>query len=113
MDIQTFIAQKEAEIQAAIEEYEATKQDLEAEIKEAEQLRDNKIAKLQQERSDAIMKEKLKQFPKELVENHKTCSVCGGNMRPYQFMEGETVVKAWACQAGGLQEGHDLIRIEK
>jgi len=111
MDTKKFIHGKNLEIEKVTIVFEETRQRLLDELRAGEHARDELINKLSAERDEAALKEKLKGFPTELVENHKTCAVCGELMRPFQYMEGETIVKAWACRVGSLQENHDLIRI--
>jgi hypothetical protein len=111
MKIQELIKQKDDGVKAAVEAFEKTKARLMAEILQAEQERDQMIEHLRAERDDAMLKEKLKEYPAKLISEHINCSICGGLMRPFKFMENEKVVKAWACQYGGLSETHDLIRV--
>lgn len=111
MDAKQLIADKNTAIEQTNQEYEKSRRKLLDQLDALTRQRDETIAKHQQERDEAALQEKLKQFPAELVNNHKTCSVCGEVMRPYQFMEGEKIVKAWACRSGSLQGDHDLIRI--
>lgn len=111
MDTKKLIADKNAAIEQVAKDYEFEKQKLLDQLDQLTRARDETITKHQQERDEAALQEKLKQFPAELVNNHKTCSVCGEIMRPYQFMEGDKIVKAWACRFGSLQGDHDLIRV--
>lgn len=111
MDIKDFVKQKNDAIQAAAAEHEKTRLRLEAELVASEQARDRLVEKLSAERDEAVLKEKLKAFPKALVDDHKTCSICGDLMRPFQIMQDGKLVKIWACRAGNLQENHDLIRV--
>ena len=111
-NLQALVSQIDAEIRQTAAECEATRQQLLADITAAERARDKKIAELSARRDAEVLKEKLKDYPATLVNNHKTCAMCGGLMRPYRYMEGEKIVKAWACQAGGLSDpNHDLIRV--
>lgn len=111
MDTKQFIIDKNLEIKKAGDDFEAIRQRLAEELNQATQTRDTLIAELSKQRDEAALAEKLSQFPAELVQNHLTCSVCGEKMRPFEFMEDGTRVKAWACAVGSLQPNHDLIRI--
>lgn len=94
LDLQEYIEKARAEIQAVMQEGNEI------------------IFRLQQEGDALALAEKLKQFPAELVANHKTCSVCGAEMRPFSVAEnGGKITKAWACQDGHLQPNHDLVFI--
>src|SRR5688500_838605 len=48
-----------------------------------------KVTGLQAERDALALAEKLKSFPKELVEGHKFCQVCGAEMRPFIYVTGD------------------------
>lgn len=109
--LQEILSKKDEEIEQVKLACENEKAELEKQIIEVEQKRDRLVEKLRAERDAVVMKEKLKAFPAELVNNHKTCSICGAEMRPFNFVEGDKVVKAWACQAGNLSALHDLIRV--
>lgn len=111
MSAKTIIEQKEKDIKKAVEDFAKVQARLVAELAEAEQKRDEKILKIREEIRAIAMEEKLKAFPAVLVKEHKICSVCQGEMRPFQIMEGEAVARYWACQFGGLQDSHDLIRV--
>lgn len=109
--LQTTLEKIDADVEKIGLDFKAKKEQLENQILQAEQERDKQITDLRAKRDEIVLKEKLKEYPAELVNNHKTCSICGGLMRPFKYMEGEKVAKAWACQAGGLSESHDLIRV--
>lgn len=111
MNIQEILQQKENEIRLAELDYQAERQALMDKIAQAEKRRDEKVLKLSAERNELAMKEKLKAYPAELVNNHKTCSICGAEMRPFNYVVDDKVLKAWACQAGNLQPSHDLVRV--
>lgn len=111
MDMEKFIEQKNAEAEQVIADVDAAVQELKNKIIETLQKRDTAIAKIRAERDAAMLKEKTKDYPKELVQNHVICSICGGQMRPFTIMENDKAVKFWACQNGSLSETHDLIRI--
>ena len=65
---------------------------------------------LMQQRNDEALREKLKGYPAKLVQEHATC-VCGAAMRPFAVVEGEKVVKYWACSNGGLTDEHDKVKV--
>lgn len=109
--LQEILSKKDEEIEQVKLACEKEKAELEKQIIEAEQKRDRQVEKLRAERDVIAMKEKLKAFPKELVENHKTCSICGAEMRPFNYVVDDKILKAWACQAGNLSASHDLIRV--
>ena len=111
MNIKETLSKKDEEIEQVKLACEAEKAELESKIIEAEQKRDRLIEKLRAERDAVVMKEKLKAYPAELVSNHKKCSVCGAEMRPFNYVVDDKVNKAWACQAGNLSDAHDLIRV--
>ena len=66
---------------------------------------------LTKDRNEAALEEKLKAFPKNLVEGHKFCKVCNAAMRPFEVVENNATVKYWACQAGSLRIDHDLVKV--
>lgn len=107
------IKQIEFEVQEAEREYNATAERLENELQAARKLRDNTIAALMAERDQLALEIKLKEFPKKLVKEHKVCSICGEQMRPFKIANKEgTILKYWACSHGNLQDTHDLIPVE-
>lgn len=102
--------EKEQEIKSIRDEYSGIIADLEARLERAKRTRDEKVAQLQQERDAIALELKLKEFPTKLVQEHATCSVCGGLMRPFKTADQEGKVrKYWACQNGSLQDTHDLV----
>jgi DNA repair exonuclease SbcCD ATPase subunit len=103
---------KEQEIEKAYRDGNADVARAEKALQDAVTKRDSTIAKLQQERDAIALKSKLAEFPAKLVKSHKTCSVCGADMRPFTIAQGETVKKIWACAAGSLSELHDLVAVE-
>jgi hypothetical protein len=105
------INQLEDEIQQAEVDYQTFLRKQEAERDEAETVRTETIARLQAERDALALEMKLAEFPRKLVEEHKTCSICGAVMRPFKIAEGEKVVKIWACSAASLSPAHDLLRV--
>ena len=83
----------------------------EQEIADATKRRDETIAALQAERDALALKIKLAEYPAELVEHHKTCSVCGATMRPFKITKDDKVIKLWACSASSLSPAHDLVTV--
>jgi hypothetical protein len=70
-----------------------------------------KVEAAQAARDKFALEIKLKEYPRALIDDHPTCSVCGAVMRPFKIAEGEQVVKIWACSAGNLSPSHDLVRV--
>ncbi len=109
--LQEILSKKDEEIEQVKLACETEIAELKKQIIEVEQKRDKQVEKLRAERDAVVMKEKLKAYPAELVNSHKTCSICGAEMRPFNYIVDEKVNKAWACQAGNLSDTHDLIRV--
>lgn len=105
-------AAKEQEIEDARANYDQIITDLETKLKAAKLERDGKVSTLQQERDAIALKIKLQDYPARLVKKHKTCSVCGGQMRPFNITQGEELKKIWACQNGNLTDAHDLVYVD-
>lgn len=103
------LARREKKIAEDIEKFNAEKVQAEADLQSRKQKLNEDIARLQKERDEWALAEKLKGFPAELVEGHKTCALCGNNMRPYVLATG---AKLWACVAGNLAAPHDVIVVE-
>jgi hypothetical protein len=104
------IQQLEADIKQANADHQAFLEKQEAERQEAEARRDERISQLQAERDALALEMKLAEYPKKLVTKHKTCSVCGAQMRPVKVANPDgSTQKFWACQAGNLQDTHDLV----
>ncbi len=68
------------------------------------------IAQLQQERDAIALAEKLKLYPVELVEGHKTCSLCGAEMRPFHIFKDGASFRYWGCQTS--QPNHDYVEVK-
>jgi hypothetical protein len=110
------IRKLEFDIDEAEREYQTFLKLHDAELEKATKRRDEKVALLQAERSTTALGMKLADYPAELIDQHKTCEICGAEMRPYTIAKRvgkeNKVVKLWACQAGNLSEDHDLIPVE-
>jgi transposase len=105
-----------AKFEQALQGYETAMLELEARQQQEREATaaewSAKVEAAQAARDKFALEIKLKEYPKALIEEHSTCSVCGAVMRPFKIAEGEKVVKLWACSAGNRSETHDLIRVE-
>jgi hypothetical protein len=109
---QETVLKLDAEILQVEKDYRAELARLDAERGKVTKAWETRTNKLQAERSAVALAIKLKGYPDKLVKEHKTCSVCGADMRPFMIAQGETVKKLWACAAGNLSELHDLVTVE-
>jgi len=110
MNIKQALQAKDNEIDTEREAFNAYREKVLAELLQAEKDFDAKREKLQNERNQLVMQEKLKAFPADLVKTHTHCA-CGAEMRPFAVMEAGQVVKYWACQVGSLKPEHDLVKV--
>lgn len=106
------IQQYDAEILQVEKDYWAELARLDAEREKVTKAWETRTNKLQAERSAVALAIKLKGYPDKLVKEHKTCSVCGADMRPFTIAQGEQIKKLWACAAGNLSNSHDLVAVE-
>jgi hypothetical protein len=105
------INQLDKDIRQAEIDYQKFLKDMDNQIAAAAQRRSEAITALQDERDALALAEKLKEYPKALVEGHKTCSICGQLMRPFRVARGGKEQKIWACANGNLSEAHDLVNV--
>ena len=107
------IQKLDAVIRQAELDWQAELARLDAERERATKEWGEKTTKLQAERDALALEIKLKEYPAKLVKSHKTCTVCGADMRPFKTADAEgNVTKLWACATGNLSETHDLVKVE-
>jgi hypothetical protein len=104
-----------AKVNEATQGYETAMHELEARQQQERETTvaewSAKVEAAQAARDKFALEVKLKEYPRALIKDHPTCSVCGAVMRPFKIAEGEKVVKIWACSAASLSPAHDLLRV--